>query len=164
MSRARKPRADMSENSHLTKEQQEKRELEENLATGKKDDLQKPPTWLSKVAKAEYKRIIAEINKMENSLICNIDKNMLASYCESFSNYLKATQELQNQPFTIYKELSGGGSVIAENPLINIQKKYADETRKFAKLCGISIDSRLKLASLKAQEIQEELEDEFGDI
>ena len=42
--------------------------------------------------------------------------------------------------------------------------KYSDEMRKYASLLGLSIDSRLKLASLKGKKKNDEINDEFGDI
>lgn len=45
-----------------------------------------------------------------------------------------------------------------------IQKKYAEEMRKFASLCGLTIDSRLKAATIKIDKVENEIEDEFGDI
>ena len=36
--------------------------------------------------------------------------------------------------------------------------------RSFASLCGLTIDSRLKIGSKKAEETQQEIEDTFGDI
>ena len=36
--------------------------------------------------------------------------------------------------------------------------------RKFAGLVGLTIDSRLRFASIKAKELKDEIEDEFGDI
>ena len=36
--------------------------------------------------------------------------------------------------------------------------------RDFEKLCGLTIDSRLKLASSKAKNIDDDIQDKFGDI
>lgn len=36
--------------------------------------------------------------------------------------------------------------------------------RKFAGLVGLTIDSRLRFASIKVKELKNEIEDEFGDI
>jgi hypothetical protein len=47
---------------------------------------------------------------------------------------------------------------------MNAQKKYAEEYRAFARLCGFTVDSRLKLAAVKAKEIDNDIEEEFGDI
>ena len=45
-----------------------------------------------------------------------------------------------------------------------VQKKYAEEMRKFASLCGMTIDSRLKAAAMKVEKVKDEIKDEFGDI
>lgn len=47
---------------------------------------------------------------------------------------------------------------------MNAQKKYAEEFRAFARLCGFAVDSRLKLAAVKAKDIDNDIEDIFGDV
>ncbi len=56
------------------------------------------------------------------------------------------------------------GEIIVRNPLIDIQANYADEMRKFAALCGLTIDSRLKAATTKINKTQEEIHKKFGGI
>ena len=53
---------------------------------------------------------------------------------------------------------------MVKNPLIDIQTNYAAEMRKFAGLCGMTIDSRLKAAVQKVDEKEEKLEQKFGAI
>lgn len=65
---------------------------------------------------------------------------------------------------TIEKQIPNGSYTIVENPLIKIQKQYADEMRRFASLCGLTIDSRLKLAVQKTTKERKEIEEDFGDI
>lgn len=60
--------------------------------------------------------------------------------------------------------MPNGSYTYVENPLIKIQKLYAEEMRKFAGLVGLTIDSRLRFASIKVKELKNEIEDEFGDI
>lgn len=43
-------------------------------------------------------------------------------------------------------------------------KGYAEEMRRFAALCGLTIDSRLKAGTVKANKQQEEIENRFGAI
>ena len=105
--------------------------------------------------------IVIELKKID--FIGNIDLNNLACYCQAFSNYLKATKQLNKEELTVEKQ-TRDGVVIAENPLINIQRKYAEEMRKFGSLCGLSVDARLKIASLKVKEKENDISDEFGDI
>ena len=48
--------------------------------------------------------------------------------------------------------------------MIAAVKGYSDEMRKFAALCGLTIDSRLKVGSQVVSKKQEEVNDKFGDI
>lgn len=149
-------------NKHLTKEEILNKELAEKLVKAKSDNL-KAPSWLKdKVAKKEFKRILEELKELD--FISNLDVNNLACYCEAYSNYIKTTTELNNSTLTISKVMQNGAINIVENPLINIQKKYAEEMRKFAALCGLTIDSRLKIGMAKVNKINDGIEDEFGDI
>ena len=50
------------------------------------------------------------------------------------------------------------------NNFFMVQKKYAEEMRRFASMCGLTIDSRLKAASARMDRIEDEIADEFGDI
>ena len=50
------------------------------------------------------------------------------------------------------------------NPWVDLQAKYAEQMRKAASKCGLDINSRLKAATLKVEEMEEEIGNEFGDI
>ena len=147
---------------HLTKSEiAEKEDMEKEIALGN-EQLQEPPTWLiNDIATEEWQRIITETNKI--SIIGNLDLNNLAGYCNSYAMYRKVTKQLIEEPLII-KKLSGGALTKVKNPLVDIQINYANEMRKFASLCGMTIDSRLKAAVIKTNETQEEISDEFGDI
>lgn len=160
MGRAKKPLA--VSNKNYTKEEIAKKELEESLVKASSDNL-KAPTWLKgTIAKKEYEKLKEYLSEIE--IITNLDVNNLASYCEAYQNYVKATKELSGQTLTIQKCMPNGSYTYVENPLIKIQKLYAEECRRFAGLVGLTIDSRLKFASQKVKELDDELSDEFGDI
>lgn len=147
---------------HLTNEEKIKKEQEEEILVLGKEQLQKPPSWLiDNIAKKEFNRIIKEIDKI--GVIGNLDLNNLGGYCNSYSLYLKATMELQDKPL-VSRKATRNGVITVENPLIKVQKNYAEEMRKFASLCGMTIDSRLKVATIKTTNKQEDITDEFGDI
>ena len=153
MGRARKPLSEQK--GDLTIERQKQRETEEAMIDLPDDDLEEPPPWLmSAVAKKEYMRIVKELKKADN-LVCNLDKNNIAAYCNAFSQYIKVTKQLKTADLLINS---------SENPLINIQKKSAEEMRKFGNLCGLSIDSRLKMAATKRNKVETEIDDTFGNI
>ena len=64
------------------------------------------------------------------------------------------TVEVENQQIVnpLYRDLSKN------------QRDYADEMRKFASLCGLTIDSRLKVGTVQTSQISEEIAGEFGEI
>lgn len=157
MGRPRKPLSEQVGN--LTQQQKTELEYQENLITVSQSELLVPPKWLiSLAAKKEYKRIISLLNEID--MLGDLDINNLGGYCNAFAMYLKITKELSKAPLITI----GGNGQDVENPLINTQKKYASEMRDFARLCGLTIDSRLKFAAIKSKEISTDIEDEFGDI
>lgn len=157
MGRARKPLSEQK--GDLTVERQKQREVEESMIELPNNELEVPPKWLiSEKAENEYKRIVEELKRADN-LVCNLDKNNIAAYCNAFSQYLDATEALKSTDLLVMKS-----GEIAENPLVNTQKKYAEEMRKFGNLCGLSIDSRLKMAATKRNKVETEIDDIFGNI
>ncbi len=157
MGRNRKPLS--AQNGNLTQKFQKQREFEENLVTGSKSELAKPPTWLiNATAKKEWNRIVDELGNI--GMICNLDIDNIGGFCNAFAMYLKVTKELKKVKLTVI----GGNGQETEHPLIGTQRKYAQEMRDFAKLCGLTIDSRLKFAAQKAKDIDNEIDSEFGDI
>ena len=160
MGRNRKP-LDM-QLGNLTVEEQEKRRLEENMVTTKNDQLQNPPTWLiNAIAKKEWARIIEEIKEI--GMINNLDYNNLGAYCNSFAHYIALTKIIKSEGYTMERETRTGVIVVA-NPNILIQKGYTEEMRKFAALCGLTIDARLKAAAVKVDDADKAVEEQFGDI
>jgi P27 family predicted phage terminase small subunit len=160
MSRSRKPL--VMQKGNLTVLQQTNRQLEEQSIVTGREQLDNTPSWLvDDVAEAEFKRLITELNSI--NAVGNLDLNNIGCYCNAYSMYLKATKELMEQPLTL-ERYTNTGTIIVSNPLIGIQKKYAEEMRKFASLCGLTIDSRLKVATVKANKEQDEINRKFGGI
>lgn len=160
--RNRKP-LDM-QTGNLTVKQQEQRKEEEKIVTADHAFLYSnryPKSLVDNEAKREYRRVKGLLKDID--LICDLDINNLVGYCNAYSGYWKATTELSQQPYTLQKE-SKFGIVVYTNPLVYVQKNYADEMRRFAALCGMTVDSRLKSASLKIGRQDKAINDEFGDI
>lgn len=160
MGRGRKPLE--MQKGHLTQEIQAKKEAEEQAITVGNDQLRRAPPWLKDpTAKKEYRRITKELEKIE--VVGNLDLNNLAGYCNAYAMYRKATDELQDQPLIVEQETKYGVQQLA-NPLIQVQSKYAEEMRKFARLCGLTIDSRLKAATVKVDREDDAISEAFGGI
>lgn len=147
----------------LTKARQTQMQTEESLIQTGTEQLKKTPSWLrDKIAKDEWKRLTEQFEKL--SVISNLDLNNLGAYCNAYSFYLEATRELKGCPLTIEYTNKAGATNVIENPLIKIQLKYSDEMRRYSSLLGLTIDSRLKMSTLKLNETKKDVTDEYGDI
>lgn len=160
MPRPKKPLA--MQRGHLTVYECQKRDEEEKSVETGKNQLSRPPDWLiDDTAKKEWRRIVKELRKID--LIGNLDRNNLGGYCNAFANYVKATEILKNQAYYIDRE-TRTGVIVVKNPMVDIQRTYADEMRKFASLCGLTIDARLKTAAVKTNTTEDKLKRKFGEI
>lgn len=161
MSRNRIPLEQQTGN--LTKEDKERKRLEQQAVMTGDDDLKRTPSWLiDSVAKEEYKRVLKDLKNI--TIMGNLDLANIVGYCNAYAMYRKATEQLAGEKLIVEKVSASGATYKAENPLIMVQKKYAEEMRKFASLCGMTIDSRLKAAAMKVEKVKDEIKDEFGDI
>lgn len=155
---ARKPLA--MQKGHLNVAVVQQRQAEEELVRTANDQILRPPAWMkNKVARKEWKRVVPQL--LEIDVVGNLDMANIAGYCMAFANYRKATEELENNPLVCVDEENGTAAV---SPYINIQAKYAQEMRRFADLCGMSVGSRLKAAAAKTKEKESEMESIFGVI
>lgn len=159
-----RPRKNLStQQGHLTQEQQKEKELAEQFTNSGSDQLQKPPKWLrDATAKKEWKRLIEQYNKL--GIITNLDLNNLGAYCNAYSFYRDATEELKTAPLTVEYMAKNGITNTIENPLIKIQIKYSDEMKRYSSLLGLTVDSRLKLGQIKLGKTDNKVTKEFGDI
>ncbi|WIV10535.1 phage terminase small subunit P27 family [Proteiniborus sp. MB09-C3] len=159
-----KPRKILSmQEGNLTKKQQAEKQLQEQIMQTGAEQLNNPPRWLrDSIAKKEWIRLVEQFKVL--SVISNLDLNNLGAYCNAYSSYLEATKKLKGQALTIEYTNKAGATNTIENPLIKIQMKYSDEMRKYSSLLGLSIDSRLKLATIKLTETKKSITEEFGDI
>lgn len=161
MARPRKPLN--LQKGNLTQEQKNEKELQDELARGDTSQLEKPPKWLrDSVAKKEWKRLVKEYKSL--SVICNLDYNNLGIYCNAFSKYVEVTKKLDEESEVVEYTNKAGATNYIENPRIKIQKYYSSEIQKYSSMLGMTVDSRLKIASIKSTEIKNDITSEFGDI
>ena len=91
MSSNRKPLSETTR--HMTvAERQEKQQAEDMISSVSNQEILKPPSWLSKVAKEEWKRILPQLLSID--IVGNLDLANIAGYCQAYSNYRRATEAL----------------------------------------------------------------------
>ena len=154
MGRPRKLLSTKSDTSNLTKEQQEEKKVAEKIIKTGSEQLQLQPEWLrDDVAKKEWDRLLIELSQLD--IIGNLDYNNLGAYCNAFSSFIEITKQMKGKKFTDKFETV---------PLVRIQTNYSDEMKKYANMLVLTIDSRLKMASLKLEKSKNTIESDFGDI
>ncbi len=150
---------------NLSKEMLERKREEDRLATASRTFIKSkrkiPDGLIDERAVSEYKRVRKLLENID--VICDLDIVNLVNYCNAFSNHRRAVEEMKDQGYVLEKETQYGIQKY-KNPLINVEKDYADEMRKFAALCGMSIDSRLKAASIKMAEERDDIDRRFDGI
>ena len=105
MSRNRKPLDQQAGN--ITKEDKDRKALEEQVVKTGAEDIGKTPAWLvDAVAKREYKRILKDLKRIE--IVGNLDLSNLAGYCNAYAMYRKATQQLANEELIVKRTSAQG--------------------------------------------------------
>lgn len=148
---------------NLTTVEKARKQAEEEMSKGSQDCIERPPTWLKNpVAKKEYKTIIKDLKKAPSFLLCDLDINNLAAYCNAYAQYRRVTALIDNLAEDELTVQTKSGE--KPNPLISLQTTYSTEMRRYASVCGLTLDSRLKQASAQLKKQESQIESEFGDI
>lgn len=92
-----------------------------------------PPTWLSREAKAEWKRVAPGLERLD--LIKPEDRGTLAAYCETWATFVIATQLVRREGITAVNPDSGR---ISEHPAVRVADKAATQLRQYAQHFGLS--------------------------
>jgi P27 family predicted phage terminase small subunit len=109
----------------------------------------KPPTWLTLEARAEWRRVVPELDA--KGLLATIDRGQLASYCSWWSIYVDAIREIQKNGLTTMaiETTSIDGYVIfvrpTKNPAIIVARDASEKVRQFGTEFGLSPSSRTRL-------------------
>jgi len=119
----------------------------------KKDEItpsNKPPTmpsWLSKEAKIEWRRII-RILKSQGTL-SEINRTIIAAYCECYADYLEAREYCRNM------NKDGKSSIVCETKKGNIIQNPAIGIRNTALKMMLKIATELGISSIAKSRIKE---------
>lgn len=139
--------------SARTKEvQEELQQAEEQL--NQLTPLQKtPPNYLTKEAKAEYKKLYPLINELP---VANLDLSLLSTYCQSYADYQQATKELAKGDIVTFTER---GSKV--NPWHRVKMDSYSVMNSIAPKLGLTIDSRMKIMTPKQESSAKDPFEEF---
>jgi P27 family predicted phage terminase small subunit len=94
------------------------------------------PSGLSRRANAEWRRVSKELFKL--GLLSRIDRAALAAYCESWADWLDATEKV-NELGKVIKTQNGN---VIENPYYSIKKRASEIMHRYLTEFGMTPASR----------------------
>ena len=100
----------------------------------------KCPTFLKGEARREWKRISAELEKLQ--LLTQIDRAALAAYCTSWETYVLADKVIREKGLTIVTPKGHE----QQRPEISIRNKALEQMRTFLSEFGMTPASRTKIS------------------
>ena len=154
MSRNRKPLNEQTK--HLTVEEKENIKASEEHCVSLAGNKLKisPPKWVKgEIAKKEYRKLAKLLTK--NEFLGELDENNLAIYCCAFEKYQLLSNEYEALDIDFLDE---------RDKLLKQITVQTEIMRKYAGTLGLTVDSRLKLGSIKTKTIDDDIAEEFGDI
>jgi P27 family predicted phage terminase small subunit len=111
-----------------------------------------PPSWLSREAKAEWKRVVPELLRLE--IVKAEDRAALASYCETWATFVEATRTVHTEGLTI--EAKQG---VLAHPAVGIARNAGRELRAWANQFGLTPSAE---NALQLPEVTDDGDNPFG--
>ena len=98
------------------------------------------PEWLDKTAKKEWNRILPLIRELP---VAELDLALLSMYCQTYSNYINATKQLEKEMVVVTER----GSKLSS--YYTIQRDSITAMNSIAPKLGLTVESRLKILEPK---------------
>ncbi len=103
------------------------------------DELLKPPTYLSRYAKKEWKRIAPLL--LKNTLLTYADISALAAYCQAYHRWIESEKLIRTHGYTTTTDK---GNVI-QRPEVGAANKAMEIMLRYGKEFGLTPSSRTSL-------------------
>jgi len=104
------------------------------------------PSFLSKEAKAEWKRIAPELIRL--GLLTPVDRAAFAGYCQAYGRWVKAERLLLEKGVLV----SGNKGQLIASPLLWISTSAAKNMLRFGVEFGLTPSSRSRLVGMNPEE------------
>jgi P27 family predicted phage terminase small subunit len=125
---------------------------EEEAISGRDRELldEEPPELRDKYARETWQRILPDL--LDDTTICNLDRDNIIGYCNSWSEYQEAVRKLKrNRKNDSYQSL-----------WYRRLRAAAAEQRRYGALIGMNASARLKRASSAVEDEQKTIRENFG--
>lgn len=126
---------------------------EEAVSGMARDLLEEPPEELrDKNAVAAWERLIPDLLKMRTT--CNLDRDNLICYCNAWSEYKEAGKKLKRNKT----------DPLHQKTWHLRQRDAMEDQRTYGRLLGMTLDARLKAATIEEKDKSETIEMKYGAI
>ncbi|PTJ78244.1 phage terminase small subunit P27 family [Staphylococcus kloosii] len=129
--------------SYLNKDVQEQKKATEEAMNGLTPLSKEAPEWLDKDAIQEWYRVLPLINELP---IKDLDKGLLATYCQTYSNYKNATLKLRDEGMVVETER---GTKLSS--YYTVQRDSVNTLNTICPKLGLTVESRLKILEPKVK-------------
>lgn len=134
----------------VKKELKEKREQEElNMKTNRDDIITIPPELNDEIASDEWIRITSLANEIDH--LDSMDKNFLVVYCNEWSKYMAAQNEIKYNGLILQKTNKAGEIVSYENPANKVATTCISNMNSLSAKLGLALLDRLKIVAPKEE-------------
>src|SRR5699024_132798 len=141
--------------AYRTKDVQEQKKATEEVMNGLTPLSKEPPDFLDDDAIQEWYRVLPLINELP---IKDLDKGLLATYCQTYSNYKNATLKIQEKGMEVVTER---GSKLSPN--YTIQRDSVNTMNAICPKLGLTVESRLKIMEPKPKQLSDPFSALFED-
>lgn len=112
-------------------------------------DIGKPPAWLDKDAKREYKRITAALADLD--MLRATDVGVLASYSVAYSRWIAAERKIAAEGTVITVTGSQGQTKLVKHPALLVSSEAQKQMLRAGSLLGLNPVDRSKISATPKQ-------------
>lgn len=105
----------------------------------------KPPVFLDKFGKAEWKRIVPVLASL--GLLTEIDRAALAGYCNAYGTWENANRQMRGKSMVIFTEKG----YPVQNPLLNVINKQSDMMKAYLVEFGMTPAARSRVSAAEGE-------------
>ena len=112
-------------------------------------DVGKPPTWLDKDAKREYKRIVAALADLD--MLRATDVGVLSSYAVAYSRWVASEKKIAADGTVIKVTGSQGQEKFIKHPALLVSSESQKQMLRAGSLLGLNPVDRTKISATPKQ-------------
>jgi|GEM_PF-2791768 len=112
-------------------------------------EIGKPPSWLDKEAKREYRRITAALADLD--MLRATDVGVMASYAVAFSRWIAAEKKIAVEGTVLKVEGSQGQIKFVKHPALMVSSEAQKQMLRAGSLLGLNPVDRSKISATPKQ-------------